>query len=338
MGRSVTEITLAHPVEAAPTAADFTLIQRDLPDTPPQGMLHVRVLWLGLDPYLGPRIRGRHMGEPRPVPGGPLPGEGVCQVLASAVEGFEPGDYVVTEAGWAEEAMVSAETVRRIDPSLGLTAHLGLLGMPGVTAWAGITQLAKVQAGDVLCINAAAGVVAGTAGQIAKAAGARVIGIAGGPDKCRLALEQYGFDACVDYRQEGWQQQLADLSKEAGGFSIHFENVGASMLQVALPLLRPYARVVLCGLAEHYGAGTPAMINAGMIMFKRATVHGLIVYDFIPRRAEWVEMARPLIASGALREANDVAVGLQAAPAQLEKVVRGQSNGRALVRVAGDAV
>ena len=327
MIKRIQEVVLACSVPEGARAEDFQIVDRTLPISPPAGMVHVRLLWLTLDPYVPQALRGRHMGAPPPAPGAALPGESVGIVLSSSVADFQAGDHVAGQAGWATEAMVSADQLRKVDPSLGIAEHLGILGMPGLTAWAGMTQLASVSAGDLVCVDAAAGTVGGTAGQIAKLLGAYVVGIAGGEEKTRLATDVYRFDSCIDYRREGWEALLPS------DISVHFENVGQSVLDIVLPRLRPYGQVVLCGLAQHYADGSPAVLSAGLIMAKRALVRGLIVYDFLNRRDEWIAFAAPHLKQGSLVEVRDVAEGLQSAPALLVRVAEGSTVGRPLIRI-----
>jgi len=329
VSQTVREVVLARPIADPPRADDFEIVERALPPRPPAGTLRVRPLVLGLDPWVGQRLRGRHMGEPAPKPGERLPGEAVGLVLSSADPRFAAGDHVVGHLGWADEAIVAADAVRPVDPAQGLAEHLGVLGMPGLTAWAAMTQLASVRAGDLVCVDAAAGVVGGTAGQIARLAGAAVVGIAGGAEKVRIATERYGFDAAVDYRTPGWEAAVPD------GIAVHLENVGQRVLDVVVPRLRLYGQVVLCGLAQHYGDGSVATLPVGPLVGKRAVVRGLVVYDFLPRLGEWVAEAAPLLRDGRLVEVRDTARGLDAAPAQIERVARGQAVGRAVVDLAG---
>ena len=330
----VRHVVLKHAVDSLPTAADFEVVERQAP-IPGDGWLTVRSAYQSLDPYIGSRLRGRHMGEPAPAPGEDLPGFCVGEVMTSGVAEFSPGDVVVGEMGWTEFGRMWAGDARKVDPALPLSTHVGLLGMPGLTAWAGVTQLAKVGAGDIFTVDAAAGPVGGTAGQIARLLGARVVGVAGGAAKCALVRETYGFDAVVDYRQEGWIRQLADQT--APGATVHFENVGLSVLMPVMQQLQLYGRVVLCGLAEHYHADSgPAQIPLGAIVGKRAQVLGLVVYDFYPRLAEWVALARPWLADGSIVFAEDIGAGVESAPLQFERLMRGQNQGKALVRM-GDA-
>lgn len=331
------EVVLRRSPQGRPIAADFQVIERAAPPAPPRNGLLVRTIALSLDPYLGGRLRGRHMGEAPPAPGDSLPGSVLAQVLTSDHADFTPGDYVVAETGWTQFAAIPATGARKVDSSLPLTSHLGVLGMPGLTAWAGITQLAKAGAGDVLTVDAAAGVVGGVAGQIVRALGGRAIGIAGGAEKCAIVTGRYGFDACIDYRRENWHTALKQAVAE--GPSIHFENVGLTVYEKVFPLLRNYARVILCGLADHYHAdGPPAAYPLGPVVAKRAAVMGLVVYDYLGRMSEWVSLGSRWLREGKLVQVDDVADGIVNAPAQFERMLRGQHLGKALVRMGPDRI
>ena len=328
------QVVLKRAPAAMPRAADFDVQACPMPAGPPPGGLLVRVIALSMDPYLGGRLRGRHMGEPAPAPGAKLPGFAVAEILESNAEGFVPGEFVVTETGWSRYAAIPAAGARKVAPGPApVSAHIGVLGMPGLTAWAGVTQLAKIGPDDIFVVDAAAGAVGGTAGQIAKNLGARAVGIAGGGAKCALVTGTYGFDDCIDYRAEGWQQKLKSAC--GAGPTVHFENVGESVLQTVFPMLQTYGRVVLCGLAEHYHSdGNPPVLPVGPIVGKRAAIYGLVVYDFYDRLHEWVALALPWIESGKLKFYEDASDGLDSAPAQFERMLRGQHLGKAIVRVA----
>jgi NADPH-dependent curcumin reductase CurA len=328
------EVVLRRPIRAQPVADDFELVEKPVP-SPAAGQILVRTVQLSLDPYIGSRLRNKHMGEAAPDLGEKLPGSSVGEVLHSRHDGIRPGDYVVGESGWTRFGLMDGDKVRKVDPSLPLGAHLGVLGMPGLTAWAGVTQLAKVGPGDVFLVDAAAGPVGGTAGQIARNLGARALGIAGGADKCALVVNRYGFDACIDYHRADWEDALAAAAP--AGPSVHFENVGLPVLLPVMRRLQLNGRVVLCGLAAHYQAdGPPPEMPVGIIVAKRATLLGLVVYDFYARWTEWVALARPWIEAGRLVAAEDVAEGLEAAPAQFERLMRGRNVGKSLVRIGPD--
>ena len=332
------QIVLTHVLSAKPRATDFALIEVAMPVCPDGGLL-VRVVHLSLDPYVGSRLRGKHMGEapPRPMLDA-IPGAAVCQVVESRAEGLAVGDWVHTmAAGWREYADLSAGHFRKIDPAAApLSAYAGVLGMPGLTAWAGMTQLAKVGDGEIVLVDAAAGPVGGTVGQIARIKGAkRVVGIAGGPVKCSLVTDTYGFDACIDYKQEGWEAALSTALPEPP--TVYFENVSTDMASKALMRLANYGRVILCGLVDQYHADEPPPgLNAGLIIGKRAAVMGLVVYDFYPRWDEFIVEAAPWIASGALKFAEDRVDGLENAPALFERLLDGGNIGKAVVSVGSE--
>ncbi len=329
--------TLKQAIDHKPTASDFAIIETEAPECPDGGIL-VKTVHLSLDPYVGSRLRGRHMGEAPPEPmSGVIPGAIVGKVIESRASGISPGEWIQTmEGGWQEVIALPADLVRKIDPVIApLAAHAGILGMPGLTAWAGITQLAKVGAGDTVLVDAAAGPVGGTVGQIARIKGAeRVIGIAGGPEKCALVRDTYGFDDCIDYKAEGWKDTLANALPD--GLSVFFENVSADMAMLALTHARLYARGVLCGLVDAYHKDTQSQhaLNAGLIIGKRAQLSGLVVYDFYSRWDEYVAEAAPWIASGQLKFAEDRVHGLENAPGLFERLMNGKNKGKAVVTVA----
>ena len=332
------QVVLKHALTARPCAHDFALVGADTPSCPDDGVL-VRVVHLSLDPYVGSRLRGKHMGEPAPLPGvDAIPGAAVCQVLESKAAGVKAGDWVhAMEVGWREQADLGPGTFRLLNPKAApLAAHAGVLGMPGLTAWAGMTQLAKVGPGDIVLVDAAAGPVGGTVGQIARIMGAnRVVGIAGGPEKCTLVTGTYGFDACIDYKQDGWEQALTEALPEPP--TVYFENVSTEMASKALMRLALYGRMVLCGLVDQYHADQPPPgLNAGLIVGKRAQVMGLVVYDFYPVWDAFVSEASAWIGDGTLVFKEDRVVGLEAAPALFERLVQGQNIGKAVVTVSAE--
>lgn len=333
--------TLKHAVDHKPVASDFAIIEADRPVCAEGGIV-IRVVHLSLDPYVGSRLRGRHMGEPAPEPmKGAIPGAVIGQVVESRSPEFAEGDWAhAMEGGWQEYVAIAASEARKLDPKVApLAAHAGVLGMPGLTAWSGITQLAKVGSGDTVLVDAAAGPVGGTVGQIARIKGAsRVVGIAGGPEKCSLVTDTYGFDACIDYKSDGWRDRLAEVLPD--GLSVFFENVSADMAMLALTHAQTYARGVLCGLVDAYHTETQSQhpLNAGLIIGKRAQLFGLVVYDFYPRWDEYVADAAPWIASGRLKFAEDRADGLENAPALFERLMNGKNKGKAVVTVAPEQV
>ena len=324
---------VAEPITERPRAENFRIEERDLP-APAPGELLLRVRAVSLDPYVGQTLKGQHMGHDAGGVGAVVIGGGVGEVIESRDERFRPGDLVAAETGWRTYAVVPADGARRVpDGADPISLHVGVLGMPGLTAWAGMTQRAKVREGDRVLISSAAGPVGGTAGQIARARGAaRVVGIAGGAEKCALVRETYGFDDCIDYKQAGWEARVADAFPD--GVTVYWDNVGGALLDCALQNLADYGRVVLCGLASQYHADErPAGPNPGLYILKRAELYGMVVYDFMDRWDAFHADVLPLVRDGRLRAAEDVADGLDQAPALFERLMRGENIGKAVVRL-----
>jgi NADPH-dependent curcumin reductase len=328
------QVVLTAALTAAPVANDFELIDVATPTCPDGGVL-VSVRHLSLDPYVGARLRGRHMGEAPPEPGMELiPGAAIVEVVQSKSDMWHVGDLAHTmEAGWAEMLALPNAAMRWIDTDgLHPRTHLSALGMPGLTAWAGMTQLAKTGPGDVVLVDAAAGAVGGMVGQIARMRGGKAIGIAGGDQKCGIVRDQYRFDACIDYRQTDWRNTLDNILPAPP--TIIFENVSTDILVAGLSRAAPYAHVVLCGLAGHYHADAPpATLPVGLIIGKRASVHGLVVYDFYDRWEAFTAEVAPWVRNGDVMVVEDVGVGLANAPALMEKLMTGANVGKCIVDV-----
>ncbi|MEM9600210.1 MAG: NADP-dependent oxidoreductase, partial [Pseudomonadota bacterium] len=293
------------------------------------------VRYISLDPYVGTRLRGQHMGEAAPEPGsGLIPGAVVAQVVESRSERARVGQFIhAMDGGWVETVALKDAQFQVIDSDAApLESYIGVLGMPGLTAWAGVTQLAAVKDGDSFMVDAASGPVGATAAQIARVRGAsHIVGIAGGPEKCALAENTFGFDRCLDYKSDGWSDALTDALPD--GLDVHFENVGDQMLGLAMQHLNLYGRVVLCGLAAHYHGGPPAMTSVGMIVGKRAQVMGLVVYDYYNRWDAFRAEVAPHVQSGAIRYVHDEVEGLSEAGGLMERLVNGKNVGKAVVKL-----
>ncbi len=330
-------VVTKHNIDHKPCADDFALIEVDAPVCEEDGVL-LRVVYLSLDPFIGSVLRGRHMGHAVPEPLVDAPGAAVIgEVIESKSDLLDEGDYVLCRKGlWQEVIAVPAAGLEKIDRKVApLSAYAGVLGSPGLTAWASSKHLAKVKDGDTVLVNAAAGPVGGTFGQLARAYGAkRVVGVAGGAEKCALVTETYGFDACVDYKAEGWEEELKAAVPD--GIDVFHENVSAQMAALALSMSNEYVRGVLCGLAGVYHSKerVPQAVDAGMIIFRRAQISGLIVYDFEPRWREFVAEVAPMIASEQVKFVEDRVDGLENAPALFEKLMNGANIGKSVVAVA----
>jgi NADPH-dependent curcumin reductase CurA len=322
-------VTLAQLPQGLPRVSDFALAQ--VPTVNAQaGQLACAVRFISLDPYLRGVLSARHLGHSLAI-GEIIPGSCVAQVSATQSADFAVGDWVVVAGGWRENCVVDASQARKLDPTIAPpSTALGVLGMPGLTAWAGITQLAKVQAGETVLISAALGPVGATAGQIAKILGARVIGVAGGSEKCRKVEQHFAFDHCLDYKAAEFDSALAQACP--AGVDVYFDNVGGAVLAAALSKLALNARVVLCGLMDQYNQSVrPAGPNLGPVIGARATLMGLVVYDYFPRLQEFLAQAQAWVAAGKLTWLEDVTHGIEATPAAFCKLMAGGNFGKALV-------
>jgi NADPH-dependent curcumin reductase CurA len=321
-------VTLARIPIAQPVPADFAISPIPIADLA-DGLVRVKAQYFSLDPFLRGVLSGRHMGHRCEI-GSTVPGFMAGVVVESRDADYTLGDWVVGEGGWQEFAQLKKP--RKLSQRVPMSTGLGVLGMPGLTAWAGIHDIARPLAGETVVISAAAGPVGSTAGQFAKALGALVVGIAGGPEKCAQVVKTFGFDACVDYKQEGFATALRAACPN--GINVYFDNVGGAVLEACILQLALNARVVLCGLMDQYNqAERPKGPNLGPVIGARAMLKGLVVYDYYPRFAEFISFAEPLVFDGAIKVLEDVAHGIEATPEAFCRLMRGQNVGKALVKL-----
>jgi NADPH-dependent curcumin reductase len=333
-------IVLASRPKGPPAADNFRLEDIPMPALPAGGLL-LRVLYLSLDPYMRGRMDdGKSYAKPVGV-GEVMTGESVCEVVASDRKNYVSGDLVTAHTGWCTHAAWSGPDPRKIDRSQApITTALGVLGMPGFTAYSGLHILGKPKAGDTVVVAAASGPVGSLVGQLAKMAGARAVGIAGGAEKCRYSVDELRFDACIDHRAPDFPEQLAAACPK--GIDVYFENVGGAIWQAVLPLLNTYARVPVCGLIAQYNAsgasgGTdrlPATMRA--VLTKSLTLRGFINTEFVPEHyGEFLRLVAAGLTDGRIRYREDITDGLENAPAAFIGLLQGKNFGKALVRVSG---
>ena len=329
----IEQITLQRTPVGLPETSDFAFGHAELPQ-PEEGQVLVRVLALSLDPYLRSAMAGRHLSASIGI-GDLVRSEGLVEVLASRHPAMAAGEQWVAACGWRSHALLDAAAVaqaRRVPAWLDRpTLALGGLGMPGLTAWAGLNRLADARAGDTLVVSAASGPVGATVGQLAKIKGCRVIGIAGGPEKCAWVTGVAGFDACIDYRDEDLRQALDRLCPQ--GVDVYFDNVGGDTLLALLERLALGARVVLCGLMAQYNGAAPTAINPALLIRARATLRGLVVYDHWDALEQMLTEMKAHYLAGRLQFREDIAEGLQSAPAAFVRLMQGRNQGKALVRL-----
>jgi len=332
-------IVLASRPHGRPTAENFRLEETAMPPLPPGGLL-LRVLYLSLDPYMRGRMDDRKSYVKPVGVGEVMAGEGVCAVLASDRPGYAAGDIVLAPTGWRTHAAWTGATLRKLDPAAApITTGLGVLGMPGFTAYAGLYLIGKPKAGETVVVAAASGPVGSLVGQLAKIAGARAVGIAGGAEKCRYITDELGFDAAIDHRAPDFAARLAAACPN--GIDIYFENVGGAVWQAVLPLLNAFARVPVCGLIAQYNATGPAsgpdLLPATMraVLTKSLTLRGFINYEFAAEHyPAFLQTVSAGLAAGRIRYREDITEGLENAPDAFIGLLDGKNFGKALVRVS----
>lgn len=328
---------LARVPRGLPEPDDFVLDSAEVP-SPSDGQFLGRTLWLSLDPYLRNVMKGHPLYGVALRSGDPVHGDTVAQVVESRHPGYAPGEFVVTRNGWQEYAVSDGQGVRRLDPSIAPpSAALGVLGMPGLTGYAGLVYLGEPRPGETVLVSAATGPVGSTVGQVARLTGARAVGIAGSESKCRYAVEELGFEACVNRKDD----DLAAAIRRAcpDGADVYFDNAGGAVLAAALANLALNARVVLCGMIESYSMDAPPAQGPylGPVVAARATVRGLVVYDHLARMPELQRVVGRWIREGRFRYREDITEGLEHAPEAFCRLMRGANFGKSLVRVAGPA-
>jgi hypothetical protein len=319
----------------APRAADFALSEDTVPEPVP-GEVVTRTIWLSIDPYMRGRLREQQTYAQAVGIGEVMTGETIGEVIASADPRFAPGEVVVGARGWQTHCVTPADRLVKLDRhGAPLSAYLGVLGMPGATAYRGITEICQPKPGETVVVSAASGAVGSVAGQLAKRAGARVVGVAGGAEKCLFVQDPLGFDACVDHRSVNLQRELAAACPN--GIDAYFENVGGAVQAAVFELLNPFARVAMCGMVSQYNeTAVPPGPNLGFVVGKRVLIQGFIVSDKPEKLAEWRKQAAPWVAEGSLVYREDVVNGLDQAPEALAGILSGRNFGKLLVRVGDD--
>jgi NADPH-dependent curcumin reductase CurA len=338
-----TQIRLAARPVGEPKDSDFETVTVPVPE-PKDGQLLVKVLHLSLDPYMRGRMNdAKSYAAPLAI-GDVMIGGVVAEVVESRAEGFAPGDRVMAYAGWQTYAVVPAKYVRKVDPETapGSTA-LGVMGMPGFTAYAGLLEIGKPKPGETVVVAAATGPVGSAVGQIAKIKGARAVGIAGGPQKCRLLIEHFGFDAAVDHRSPTFAEDLKAAVPD--GIDVYFENVGGAVTAQVMRHLNTYARIPVCGLIALYNATEipagpdrlPGFMNK--ILTLSLTVRGFIQDEFVPTHHEaFLRDMGEWVRDGQVKYLEDHVEGLAAAPAAFRGLLEGKNVGKLVVDVARRSV
>jgi len=329
------QIVLRSRPVGMPKPGDFELVESPLP-SPKDGEVLCRTVYLSLDPYMRGRISGARSYAQSVEPGQVIVGGTVGEVLESRHAGLGRGDFVLGYDGWQSHAVSKGAGLRRLDlKQAPISTALGVLGMPGMTAYVGLLDIGRPRAGETVVVSAASGAVGSAVGQIAKIKGARAVGVAGFQDKCDYVVRELGFDACVNYKKGDLLGALRDACPK--GIDVYFENVGGDVLRAVMQLLNQNARIPLCGLISEYNATdiTPGP-NLRPLLFNRALIQGFIVSDHMARMGEFLKDCGAWLREGRLKHREDIVVGLEKAPEAFIGLLQGKNFGKLLVRVGED--
>lgn len=334
-----TRIVLASRPSGKPEAGNFRLEKKAIAD-PTEGEVLLQILYLSLDPYMRGRMDdAKSYAKPVEI-GGVMEGGTVARVLRSRNAAYNPDDIVLSHSGWQSHAISNGSDLRKLGPQQApVTTALGILGMPGFTAYAGLRNIGKPKAGETVVVAASSGAVGSAVGQIARFFGARAIGIAGGAEKCDYVRSELGFDTAIDHRSSNFADELAAACPD--GIDVYFENVGGHVWSAVFPLLNDFARIPVCGLIAHYNeagsaAGTQDQLPAVMraILRKSLTIRGFIQREFADQRPDFYREASAWISDGRLKYREDIVEGLENAPNAFIGLLDGKNFGKLIVRVA----
>lgn len=332
------QILLDNRPQGEASVGNFRLVAAD---TPPlqDGQVLVRHHYLSLDPYMRGRMNdSKSYAEPQPL-GEVMIGGTVGEVVESRHPKFAVGDKVVGMGGWQEYSVADGNApgmLRKVDTThVPLSHYLGAVGMPGVTAWYGLVRIIAPKAGETVVVSAATGAVGSAFAALAKARGCRVVGIAGGPDKCRYATEELGFDECIDYRVHGDVKAMAKALKDAcpNGIDGYFENVGGYILDAVLLRTNAFARIALCGMIAGYDGQPLPLANPALILVNRLKIEGFIVSEHMEVWPEALQELGTLVGTGKLRPRETVAQGIASAPEAFLGLLKGKNFGKQLVKL-----
>ena len=326
--------------EGAPTPGNFRLDEVDVP-APSAGQVLLHNLYLSLDPYMRGRMSDVASYAPPFSIGVPMGGATVSRVAASRRDDLAEGDLVLGYAGWQDFALSDGSGLTKLGSGLDHPSlALGVLGMPGFTAWHALLAIGEPKSGETVVVAAASGAVGSTVGQIAKIKGCRAVGIAGGADKCRYVVDELGFDACVDHRDPGFKDKLIEAVPD--GIDIYFESVGGAVFDAVLPLLNIHARVPVCGLVSSYNDAQPPAgpdrlpLLAGMLVARRIRMQGFMINDhYGPAYEAFQDQMSDWISGGQVKYREDITEGLKSAPEAFIGLLKGRNFGKAIVRIAG---
>lgn len=331
---------LASRPEGMPDDTNLVLEEVPIPEVG-EGQVLVRTIYLSLDPYMRGRMGSAKSYVASVEVGAVMEGATVGQVVESRSDEWQAGDYVLGQGGWQDYSVEKASRLRRLDPSQApISTAVGVFGMTGFTAYAGLLEIGQPKAGETLVVSAAAGAVGQVVGQIGKLHGCRVVGVAGAADKCRHVVEAYGFDACVNYKDADFEEQLQAACPD--GIDIYFENVGGKVFDAVMKLVNDFARMPVCGRIAHYndtrlpGGPDKSSLLMGRILVKRLRIQGFIQFDYIHRMPDFQRDMGTWLREGRIHYQEDVVQGLENAVDAFQGLLTGRNRGKLLVQAGDD--
>ena len=332
MSNNNIQVTLANRPTGWVQESDFKIVENDIPK-PGQGQVLVKNLYLSLDPYMRGRMNAGPSYAANVAIGQVMVGGTAGEVVESNNPNFKPGDLVVGYFGWQQYGASNGAELRKVDPKLvPLSAYLGAVGMPGLTAWWGLIDIGAPKEGETVVVSAAAGAVGSVVGQIAKIKGCRAVGIAGGKAKCDLVVKEFGFDACVDYKGGNLKKDLRAAAPK--GIDIYFENVGGVVLETVALQLNPFARIPLCGLISQYNEVRPhGLDNLVMLLINRVKLQGFILGDYATRSDPAMKEITQWVREGKIKYRETIANGIEDAPRAFIGLLKGENIGKQLVKL-----
>jgi hypothetical protein len=334
MPKTNLQVLLASRPTGWASESNFRIAETPIPAVG-DGQVLVKSHYLSLDPYMRGRMNDSRSYAAKVEIGQVMGGEAVGEVVQSKNPQFKPGDTVLNRAGWQQYGLSDGSDLRKVDPkAVPISTYLGVVGMPGVTAWIGLNDIGQPKPGETVVVSAASGAVGSVVGQLAKVRGCRVVGVAGGREKCDFVTQELGFDACIDHRAGDLVKALAAASPK--GIDIYFENVGGSLLDAVLALCNPFARIPLCGMISQYNAGDDryGVKNLMAAVGMRIKLQGFIVSDHMERWPEALKELSDGVRSGKIKYRETVTQGLENAPRAFIGLLKGENFGKQLVKVA----
>ncbi len=329
----------AHP-DGFPKDTDFRMVEGPVP-RPDAGQMLCQTVYLSLDPYMRGRMNAGPSYAKGVAVGEVMTAGTVSRVTESKLDGFAVGDFVLTGNGWQDYALTDGRGVRKLDPDEApISTAVGVLGMPGHTAYVGLLDIGKPKANETVVVSAASGAVGAVVGQIARIKGCRVVGVAGVKEKCDYVIDELGFDACVSHQSDNLAANLKAACPD--GIDVYFENVGGKVFDAVLPLLNTFARVPVCGRIANYNlTGPPPGPDQtarlmGRVLVRRLTLRGFIVFDHVDRMPDFLRDVGAWIRNGELKYREDIVEGLENAVTAFQGLFQGRNFGKLLVRVSDD--